>query len=73
MAIFRLIINDLFMYSSFVYITIWFVFLTQSLINVVTIIIILLFLLMICVNLPSLTTAVAATDRDILESCDSQS
>ena len=72
MAIFRLIINDLFMYSSFVYITIWFVFLTQSLINVVTIII-LLFLLMICVNLPSLTTAVAATDRDILESCDSQS
>lgn len=72
MAIFRLIINDLFMYSSFVYITIWFVFLTPSLINVVTIII-LLFLLMICVNLPSLTTAVAATDRDILESCDSQS
>ena len=60
------------MYSSFVYITIWFVFLTPSLINVVTIII-LLFLLMICVNLPSLTTAVAATDRDILESCDSQS
>ena len=72
MAIFRLIINDLFMYSSFVYLTIWFVFLTPSLINVVTIII-LLFLLMICVNLPSLTTAVAATDRDILESCDSQS